>query len=112
MLDLHGAQEKMSDSAGKVFFGKGEFQLRGVHAIAEVEIRGGRIQRIEFTSGTGNPIEGAVLIADSLQGRTVLQALEFKAQEAGSNASRDEITINIALLEAFHRAIELYLDED
>jgi len=101
----------MNDSFNNVFCGKGEFQLRDIHAVAEVEVSDGLIQKIEFTSGNGGAIEGANSMARMLTGQPVSQALEIKAEDVSQDGNRSEIVIKTALLEAFHRAIELYMDE-
>lgn len=104
----------MSDSDkgrrdGELFVGKGEFELRGMHVVATVGVRDGIVADIEFRLGSGMPIAEAERIADLLKGHTISSALQLKAEELLSIDDRAE---RAALLEAFHRAVESYLDNE
>lgn len=105
----------MSQSNGessRVFVETGEFQLRGIHVIAKVEISEGRVIKIEFNTDKGNKIEGMENVTRFLLGQPLSKALEVKVEQIVPGKSREEETASSALLEAFHRAIEAYIDEE
>lgn len=96
-----------------IFKGIGEFQLRDTHVIATVEVQNGIVQKIDFTSGSGGDLEGAKDIEFQLIGHPLSQALEVKARsDDGFEDRRSANTVEVAALEAFHRAVEAYLDDD
>ena len=103
---------ELHDEPPKVFVGTGEFQLRKVHVVAKVEICDGRVRKVEFSSDDGNTLEGTEEVAKLLVDQPLSKALEVKVEQVVSNNDRDEETTSSALLEAFHRAIESYIDEE
>ena len=96
-----------------VFSGMGEFQLRDIHVIAKVEVQGGVVQKISFNSGAGEQIAEAGEIAEQLTGKALARALELKARDSNeADDRRGDNTVEVALFEAFHRAVETYLDDE
>ncbi|MCP4605141.1 MAG: hypothetical protein GY847_32250 [Proteobacteria bacterium] len=96
-----------------VFAGTGEFQFRDTYVVASVEVKDGIVQKIEFTSKSGIQIQNAEQISGRLRGKPLSVALEVKAQEIGTfEDHRGENVADVALLEAFHRAVEACLDNE
>lgn len=93
------------------FRGTGEFQLRDVHVFAEVTVRDARIETVTFRDSEGAPVPGADDVANAVSGKPVLEALEISSERLSSVETRDAMPTNVALLEAFHRAMEMFLDD-
>lgn len=86
--------------------GTGEFARKGQHVIAAVEIRGGVIRSVGFSTADDAVPAGADAVVALLVGRTVGEALALNAQSI-----RQPLTgIEEVLFEAFHRAVETCLD--
>lgn len=101
-----------TDLENQVLAGKGEFEFRGTYAMAEVEIQASIVKKIAFTDEKGNPPKGADRVCEQLRGKRLSQALEVKAKEIDAFEKRGEDTVKVAMLEAFHRAIEACLEEE
>ena len=101
-----------SDLEDLVATGKGEFEFRNTYAMAEVEVLAGVVRKIAFFDESGNPPRGADQICEQLKGKPLSQALEVKAKEVDAFENRGEDTLKLAMLEAFHRAIEACIDAE
>lgn len=106
--------EKQRDSlaSGQTFVGTGEFELRDVYVVAKVEVRDGIVHSISFSAENGNEIPEADEVAGQLRGQPLSRALEVKAKEIDSISKQGEPIAKVALLEAFHRAVEVCLDSE
>lgn len=99
-----------SDPAVAVL-GTGEFQRRELHATATVEMRGEIITKVSFSAAGGAPPPaGAAELESLLTGRDVYEALWLLAadREAEYPVPGDGREV---LIEAFHRAVEVCLDQ-
>lgn len=103
-------ERKDSSTGESAIFGTGEFQLRGVHVVARVQLQDGVVREIEFQSLNGQPISEAEQMARQLRGQPLSRALEVKAKEVDAIDEPGESVAKVALLEAFHRAVEFCLD--
>lgn len=107
------SENESTETEYPVFEGTGEFQLRDIYVIAKVEVQNGIVRKIDFASGSGGDLNGAKDIELQLTGQPLSQALEVKASgEDGLEDRRTANTVEVAALEAFHRAVEAYLDDD
>ena len=96
-----------------VFTGRGEFELKEVSVVAEVEVRNGIVQKVDFSAIFGIDLPDVDQIISRLQGKPVSAALEVKACEVDSSEEhRGENVGDVALLEAFHRAVEGCFDDE
>ncbi len=102
----------MGDLFSNLARGQGEFQLHGTHVVASVEVANGLIHRVEFSSGDGEAIEEGKAVARRLVGQPISSALAIKAEQVTATEERSEVTLKTALLEAFHRAIEVCIEEE
>ncbi len=94
------------------FIGTGEFELRNIYVVAKVEVKEGIVHKIDFNSDQEEVAAEADRIAKQLKGQPLSKALEVNAKDVDSFEVRDESPATVALLEAFHRAIEVCLHED
>jgi hypothetical protein len=94
------------------FIGTGEFELRNIYVVANVEVKDGIVEKIDFNSEQEAVAVEADIIAKQLKGQPLSKALEVKAKDVDSLEVRDEPIAKVALLEAFHRAVEVCLHED
>jgi hypothetical protein len=94
------------------FIGTGEFELRNIYVVAKVEVKDGIVQKIDFNSEQEEVAAEADRIAKQLKGQPLSKALEVNAKDVDSFEVRDESPAAVALLEAFHRAVEVCLHED
>jgi hypothetical protein len=107
------SERESTETEYPIFTGIGEFQLRDIHVIATVEVHNGIVRRIDFTTGSGGELVGAREIENQLKGHLLSQALEVKAgKEDGLENRHGRDTVEVAALEAFHRAVEAYLDSE
>ena len=98
---------------GKTTFnGSGEFELRNIYVKANVEVKDGIVEKIDFDSEQDDVAAEADRIAKLLKGQPLSKALQVKAKDVDSHEVRDEPIATVALLEAFHRAVEVCLHED
>lgn len=105
-------QKEIIDS-DPIFVGHGEFQLRDVYATANIEVQSGLVQSINFSTSPGIEPEDVTLITNLLKGKPLLSALEVKAREVDEfDTQREKEVAKVALLEAFHRAVEACFDEE
>lgn len=105
--------QDQSPSLGDTYIGQGEFQLKNVHVHATVEVQSGQIRRVEFKASEDGARVEAESVVSHLTGQTLAKALELKAGEVGDTAAdQHEKLTQVALLEAFHRAVEGYLDDE
>ncbi len=96
-----------------VLVGTGEFQLRDVYVVATVRVQDGIVKKIDFTSTDGIQVGDTTQTAEQLEGKPLLEALEVKAREVDSYEDhRGENVAKVALLEAFHRAVEACFDNE
>ncbi|MCP4676144.1 MAG: hypothetical protein GY854_11680 [Deltaproteobacteria bacterium] len=96
-----------------VFTGRGEFELKDVSVVAEVEVRNGIVQKTEFSAILGIDPSDVDQIISRLQGKPISVALEVKPCEVDSSEEhRGENVGDVALLEAFHRAVEGCFDDE
>lgn len=101
------------DEDERVAVGTGEFQLREAHVVARVEVQEGSVRKIEFTTAEGVDSGLADSISSALEGKPLSAALEVKAKAVdGDQLHRGENTGKVALLEAFHRAVESCFDSE
>jgi hypothetical protein len=101
-----------SSTSETTFTGTGEFEIKKIYVKAEVEVRDGIVHRIDFTAGNDGDVPEAAQVAEQLRGQPLLRALEVKATEVDVAEARVEPLIKVALLEAFHRAVEVCLDNE
>ncbi len=86
--------------------GTGEFARKDQHVIAAVEIRGGVIHSVGFTTADGSIPSGSTELVRSLVGLTVKEALALDV----NTMERHPSGICEVLFEAFYRAVETCLD--
>lgn len=98
-----------SDSSIGVM-GTGEFQRKDWHVLAEIEMRGEVIARVDFTCVAGGVPPEAAALVELLAGRNVHEALRLLAadRETGDRGSDEGREV---LVEAFLRAVETCLDQ-
>ena len=94
------------------FVGTGEFELKDVYVVATVKVDEGVICEIDFNSEQEAVVAEARRIIKQLKGQPLSKALEVKAKNVDSLEKREEPVATVALLEAFHRAVEVCLHED
>ena len=100
-----------STTSDTVHVGKGEFQIKDIHVSAEVKVLLGTIREINFASLNKEKLEEADEIKEQLIGQPLSKALEVKAREVDPPGDRPpENPSKVALLEAFHRAVESCID--
>ena len=103
-------EQRYPAADGQTFIGTGEFELRDVYVVARVEVRDGVVHEVRFSAENGKAVEDAEEVAAQLRGQPLSRALAVKAKEVDSINKRGEPIAKVALLEAFHRAVEVCLD--
>lgn len=106
---------KLSDSvtSDTVFVGKGEFQIKDIYVRAEVEVCSGTICKVRFSSPSGGEFGEAKIMTERLTGQRLSEALAVNALENDAvNDRPSESPTNVAILEAFHRAVEACFDSE
>ena len=89
---------------------RGEFELRDAHVVATVAVRDGVIESVSFADGSGDLLPDAGYFAGLVRGRTVQQVLELRS-ELFVDGDRRSTPTDVATVEAFHRALESYLED-
>ncbi len=113
LLPFSMNENRITTGSGVAFIGTGEFQLKDVYVVADVIVKNGIVKNIDFTSDVKEVMIEADQIAALLKGKQLSQALGVKATETDSVAEdHNESVARVALLEAFHRAVETCLDEE
>ncbi|MDJ0764762.1 MAG: hypothetical protein QNJ97_17410 [Myxococcota bacterium] len=101
------------DNEDHIRTGKGEFQLKGISAAAEVEVRNETVCEVRFSFEPHEAENEAIHLAKQLKGHPLAKALSVKAKKIDATGDRaSENPIKVALLEAFHRAVEACLDDE
>ncbi len=102
-----------SNTDDTIFNGRGEFQIKDVYVRAEVEVRSGKISEVSFSSPSRDIFNDASEMAKRLKGRRVSEALEENDLETNLTGDRPSMSPSkVALLEAFHRAVEACFDSE
>ncbi len=103
--------QTQSNTGDTVYSGTGEFQIKDVYVRAEVEVCSGTICKVNFSSPDGQ-IGEAVSMVERLKGQPVAQALAVNPREIEPGDHATESPSKVALLEAFHRAVEACFDSE